>query len=234
MKAGGLLYLIGLLFFACPADAVEENKQYCFAAKEEYGIIPGESFGSLPKDRWREYLAAECFRHFCEPHPKSGKGVFKCKPLPGVALSHTRRLLGAADSRRYCIDMKETYHIVPGKSFGDLQKNMWRLYMDRNCDRFFCKPHPMSGRGSYDCIPHDGISQVSRKLLSEEDNKKYCFSMKDQFNIIPGEDFGTLPQEQHRVYLAARCYRYFCEPHHMSGRGVFKCIPLMGVIIPSH
>jgi hypothetical protein len=58
------------------------------------------------------------------------------------------------------------------------------------------------------------------------DKKEWCFEMKDKYNILPGQSFGSLPEEQHNVYLVARCYRYFCQPNAMAGKGVFKCIPL--------
>ena len=60
-------------------------------------------------------------------------------------------------------------------------------------------------------------------------NKQYCFDMRSKYKVQPGRSFGNLPKELHVEYLAARCYRYFCEPHNMAGKGVFKCIPLPGV-----
>lgn len=54
----------------------------------------------------------------------------------------------------------------------------------------------------------------------------WCIETKEQFGIEPGRSFGSLPATQHKAYLNARCYRFFCEPHELAGKGVFPCIPL--------
>lgn len=59
-----------------------------------------------------------------------------------------------------------------------------------------------------------------------EDDEAYCRSTRLAYNVEPGKSFGTLPVSMHKKYLAARCYRYFCEPHAMAGKGVFDCAPL--------
>lgn len=62
--------------------------------------------------------------------------------------------------------------------------------------------------------------------ISDEEQKQWCFDMKKQYNIIPGKSFGTLPFNQQDGYLKARCYRFFCKPHPLAGKGVFECEPL--------
>jgi hypothetical protein len=60
---------------------------------------------------------------------------------------------------------------------------------------------------------------------------KYCFEMKDKYNIVPGASFGDLPNKLHNEYLEARCFQFFCEPNVMGGKGKFTCIPLPGIVI---
>lgn len=65
------------------------------------------------------------------------------------------------------------------------------------------------------------------KLIEPGDGEEhYCNQMKRNFHIIPGQSFGNLPIREHATYLQARCYRFFCEPHEMAGKGKFPCIPL--------
>lgn len=59
-----------------------------------------------------------------------------------------------------------------------------------------------------------------------EDERSNCMKYKEQYHILPGESFGSLPPDMHNVYLRLRCYRFFCEPHPLSGKGKFTCIPL--------
>lgn len=54
----------------------------------------------------------------------------------------------------------------------------------------------------------------------------WCVQKKEQYNIEPGKSFGTLPLGQHKMYLDAKCYRFFCKPHPKAGKGVFDCEPL--------
>ena len=58
-----------------------EEEVYCIEAKKRYGIIPGQSFGSMPMELRDKYLDARCYRFFCEPHERAGRGVFQCIPL---------------------------------------------------------------------------------------------------------------------------------------------------------
>lgn len=78
------LALLITAFLLSPTVAQNDDtvaREWCIEIKEKYGIIPGQSFGTLPKAMETKYLRAKCFRFFCEPHPKAGKGVFKCIPL---------------------------------------------------------------------------------------------------------------------------------------------------------
>lgn len=61
--------------------SLESDEKYCIDKRKEYNIEPGKSFGALPVNMHAEYLSARCYRFFCQPHPRAGKGVFDCKPI---------------------------------------------------------------------------------------------------------------------------------------------------------
>jgi hypothetical protein len=69
-------------------------------------------------------------------------------------------------------------------------------------------------------------STLRRLESAEERDKKWCFEARMNYDIIPGKSFGKLPFSEHNRYLRARCYRFFCKPHPMAGKGVFDCEPL--------
>jgi hypothetical protein len=60
---------------------------------------------------------------------------------------------------------------------------------------------------------------------SEKDQRDLdqCREMRTQYGIIPGESFGSLPVKDHNAYLVLRCYRFFCKPHPLAGKGKFPC-----------
>lgn len=65
---------------------------------------------------------------------------------------------------------------------------------------------------------------------SEDREREYCKDMRRKYNIIPGESFGTLPQNLHNKYLNARCHRFFCQPHPMSGM-ILNCLSLLCILL---
>ena len=71
---------------------------------------------------------------------------------------------------------------------------------------------------------HVVVGSENKKMSN---NEFYCNEMKLKYDIIPGESFGTLPFKLHSEYLNAKCYRFFCEPHEMAGKGKFPCVPLI-------
>ena len=66
------------------------------------------------------------------------------------------RLSQLQQKRSWCFKMKEEYSITPGKSFGHLPQELHAQYLNAKCHVFFCKPHPMAGKGVYDCEPLEG------------------------------------------------------------------------------
>jgi hypothetical protein len=63
------------------------------------------------------------------------------------------------------------------------------------------------------------------EALSEEEEKErktkdWCFTVKDRYDIMPGQSFGKLPKNYHNQYLESKCDQYFCKK---QGIGKFKC-----------
>jgi hypothetical protein len=50
--------------------------------------------------------------------------------------------------------------------------------------------------------------------------------MKKKHNVVPGENWGTLSAEDEIKWLQLNCDQYLCEPHHLAGKGVYKCSAL--------
>jgi hypothetical protein len=130
-----------LLVFALPLTA-RADEAYCVDMRAKYGIIPGQSFGSLPESKHEEYLNAKCYRFFCEPHKRAGRGKFKCVPKEVKT-----------KEEELCDELKSKYSVIPGSSFGSMPIVDQDVYLKSQCDRFFCEPHPKAGKGVYDCVP---------------------------------------------------------------------------------
>ena len=64
-------------------EKFQAEESWCFQMRKQYAVEPGKSFGNLPQHIHDKYLEARCYRFFCKPHPRAGKGVFECDPLPG-------------------------------------------------------------------------------------------------------------------------------------------------------
>ena len=54
--------------------------------------------------------------------------------------------------RNKCFAFKDKYKVIPGRSFGLLPTQLHEVFLALRCDEFFCEPHPMAGKGSYDCV----------------------------------------------------------------------------------
>ena len=80
---------------------------------------------------------------------------------------------------------------------------------------------------------HFGFTQfttpVAVQKLSprEAEDLQQCQDMREKYAIEPGQSFGTLPVSMHNKYLYLRCYRFFCKPHPLAGKGKFPCEPLV-------
>mmetsp|Transcript_13507 Transcript_13507/g.16090 ORF Transcript_13507/g.16090 Transcript_13507/m.16090 type:complete len:315 (+) Transcript_13507:63-1007(+) len=80
----------------------------------------------------------------------------------------------------------------------------------------------------------NSIGQTIDKIETENSyNKKennsletLCRSVHKRYNVLPGKSWGTLSKQQQKDWMNNRCDQFFCEPHAMEGRGVYKCTPL--------
>lgn len=77
-----LSFLLLLLYVNCD-DTLEANeiKRWCIVHKKKYNLVIGENWGSMPSNIQDEWINKTCDKHFCQFHPKFGKGVFKCEDL---------------------------------------------------------------------------------------------------------------------------------------------------------
>ena len=56
--------------------------------------------------------------------------------------------------------------------------------------------------------------------------RKQCRQMRRQHKVIPGTSWGSMNREQQDLWISLQCDEFFCEPHRLAGKGVYKCIPL--------
>jgi hypothetical protein len=47
-----------------------------------------------------------------------------------------------------------------------MQRSQMDEWMSLTCDRYFCQPHKMAGKGSYDCVPL-AVSREKRGLRQQ-------------------------------------------------------------------
>jgi len=65
-------------------DSVYDKKPWCIQTMEQYHVLVGRSWGSLPpllQDEWMISHNINCDEYFCKPDALFGKGVFTCIPL---------------------------------------------------------------------------------------------------------------------------------------------------------
>ena len=78
-----------------------------------------------------------------------------------------------------------------------------------------------------------GLAQFAPDVPTQQLNVRdtadlqQCQDMRVKYAIEPGQSFGTLPVPMHNQYLKLRCYRFFCKPHPLAGKGKFPCEPLV-------
>ena len=78
-----MLFRLGILISLVAAVLCSYNEtnssstlNWCRMMRSKYDVLPGKSFGKLPFNLHAQYLSAECYKHFCKPHPLVGKGKF--------------------------------------------------------------------------------------------------------------------------------------------------------------
>jgi hypothetical protein len=52
-----------------------------------------------------------------------------------------------------CAHLKNSHNVIPGKSWGSMNKSQQADWMNRRCDQFYCERNEREGRGVYKCIP---------------------------------------------------------------------------------
>jgi hypothetical protein len=153
------------------------NEARCRELKAKGRVAIGTSFGDLSPDEVGEWMKLNCDPFFCQPNPMSGKGVFKCIPLPDTPATATIITttttttttpttvqptsqggsggpggVREATKEGRCREFKAK-HVTVGSSWGELSGEEITEWMKLNCDIYFCEPNPMSGKGVFKCIP---------------------------------------------------------------------------------
>ena len=54
----------------------------------------------------------------------------------------------------------------------------------------------------------------------------WCHTAKHSLDVVPGQSWGRLSEEQIRVWKRRRCDRFFCAPSAMEAVGKYRCAPL--------
>ncbi len=127
------------------------------------------------------------------------------------------------DRKAWCAAVRKEHHMTDsGNTLAVLPKSQRDSYLR------LCVNTPGS-------VQSNALAQSMRakeKDLAEvlghplKDVQRFCEETKERYSVIPGQDFGTMPAHIHPLYLRARCYRFFCEPHERAGLGKFDCVPL--------
>jgi hypothetical protein len=66
-------------------------------------------------------------------------------------------------------------------------------------------------------------NSTSKSLLDRFAIRKNCKMWKKKFNVRPGQSWGSLTTEQQNQWMSWNCDEFFCKPHHLAGKGVYKC-----------
>jgi len=60
-------------------SGADTNEAFCRGLRQEKGVVPGKSWGTMTKKEQGEWMASRCDKFFCEPNKMEGKGVYNCK-----------------------------------------------------------------------------------------------------------------------------------------------------------
>ena len=61
-----------------------------------------------------------------------------------------------------CLHLKNDFGVRVGQSWGRLSQEQTKEWIRRQCDLHFCQPNPLSGRGSFVCVPLEGMGKKGR------------------------------------------------------------------------
>lgn len=56
--------------------------------------------------------------------------------------------------------------------------------------------------------------------------RRQCRQLRRVHQVVPGRSWGNMTKQQQDQWLSLQCDDFFCEPHELAGKGIYKCIPL--------
>ena len=75
------------------------------------------------------------------------------KEIPETPNIRDQTILDAKLKRKKCKRLKQNHKVQPGVSWGTMNTAQQTVWMDMQCDAFFCQPNKLAGKGVYKCIP---------------------------------------------------------------------------------
>lgn len=58
------------------------NKRRCVHLHSRFQVTPGASWGTMDTSLQNEWMQLRCDEFFCKPDSRSGRGVYRCIPMP--------------------------------------------------------------------------------------------------------------------------------------------------------
>jgi len=55
--------------------------------------------------------------------------------------------------------------------------------------------------------------------------RSLCRELYTKHKVRPGVDWGTLSTAQQDEWMAQKCDEFYCQPHKLAGRGIYRCKP---------
>lgn len=53
-----------------------------------------------------------------------------------------------------------------------------------------------------------------------------CRELRNVKGVVPGKSWGKLTKALQNEWMDQKCDQYFCKPHRLEGKGIYKCEPL--------
>ncbi len=78
-----------------------------------------------------------------------------------------------------------------------------------------------SSASSSDRSSSTNVSPIERMLL-----KRMCRQLHKKHKVNPGQSWGTMDKAQQDEWISWNCDQFFCQPHQLAGKGIYKCVPL--------
>jgi hypothetical protein len=58
-----------------------DAKTRCKALYRNFGVVPGESWGTMDEEQQQEWLGLECDLVYCKRDRRMGRGIYKCQRM---------------------------------------------------------------------------------------------------------------------------------------------------------